>query len=176
MRSKGLSAVELMACLAVCGVLVALAAPGMAEMGKRNLASGASNQLLAMVNHARSEAVFRRRSTGVCPSMDGTNCAGTREWSSGLLSWVDDNGNGLREGDEQVMRVMAGRDFRGQRLVGTSGRSQLGFRADGRSAGHNATLALCGRDGTLARRIILNNGGRARIEPGKPLESCPAGP
>ena len=176
MRSKGFSAVELTVCLAVCGVLVALSAPGLAEMGRRNLASGASNQLLALLNHARSEAVMRRRATGVCPSLDGSRCAGTREWSAGLLSWVDEDGNGALGEEEAVIRVMAGRDLRGQRLVASAGRSQLGFRADGRSAGRNATLALCGRDGLVARRIIINNGGRARIEAEKRPEPCPSAP
>ena len=176
MSSRGFSAVELMTCLAVCGVLVALSAPGLADMGRRHLASGASNQLLGVLNHARLEAVMRRRATGVCPSADGSRCSGTRDWSQGLLSWVDEDGNGLLDANEAVIRVMAGRDLHGQRLVGTTGRSRLGFRADGRSAGQNATLALCGRDGLIARRIIVNNGGRARIQAVKQAETCPFGP
>jgi len=165
--------VETLACLVVCATLAAVAAPGFTDLAARSFAAGASNQLLALLNHARSEAVMRRRSTGICPTTDAQTCLNTSEWSGGLLSWVDENHNGLRDGDEPVIRVMSARDLRGQRLLGSPGRSQLGFRADGRSAGRNATLKLCGRDGALSRRIIINNGGRSRIEASKRHETCP---
>jgi type IV fimbrial biogenesis protein FimT len=165
--------VETLACLVVCATLAAIAAPGFTDLTARSLAAGASNQVLALLNHARSEAVMRRRSTGICPTTDAQTCLKTAEWSGGLLSWVDENDNGLRDRDEPVIRVMDARDLRGQRLLGAPGRSHLGFRADGRSAGRNATLKLCGRDGALSRKIIVNNGGRSRIEASKRHEPCP---
>ncbi|WP_290781502.1 GspH/FimT family pseudopilin [Arenimonas sp.] len=173
MRESGVSMVEMLVCMAVCATLAALAAPVFTDLTQRSLAAGASNQVLGLLNHARSEAVMRRRSTGICPTTDAHSCLRTSEWGLGLMSWVDENANGLRDGDEPVMRVMDTGDFRGQRLLGSPGRSNLGFRADGRSAGQNATLKLCGRDGALSRKIIVNNGGRARIEASRRPEPCP---
>ena len=176
MRTPGTSLVELLACLAVGVVLAAVAAPGLSQLTRQSLAAGTSNQLLALMNHARSEAVMRKRSTGVCPSVDGVSCLKTLEWSRGVLSWVDENHDGLRDDNERIIRVMDAREFRGQRLIGATGRSHLGFRADGRSAGRNATLTLCGRDKALIRRIIVSNGGRSRIESSRRREPCPPGP
>lgn len=172
MRMSGTSLVELLACLVIGATVAAVAVPGMADMVVRNRSASAGNQLLAVLNHARSEAVMRRRDTRVCPSGDGAGCTAPADWSLGLLSHVDDNGNGRLDPGERVLRVMSADDLHGQRLHGTAGRSSLGFHPDGRSAGRNATLKLCSPAGELLRRIVLNNGGRARSEPAGRREQC----
>jgi type IV fimbrial biogenesis protein FimT len=172
MRPSGTSLVELLACLVVGAALAAVAVPGMAGMAARNRAAGAANQLLAVLNHARSEAVMRRRDTRICPSSDGISCAATVDWSVGLLSHVDEDGNGRLDPGERILRVMSGSDLGGQRLHGASGRASLGFRADGRSAGRNATLRLCSLEGKLMGTVVLNNGGRSRSEPSGGRERC----
>jgi len=172
MRPSGVSLIELLVCLLVGTVLAAAAMPSLSDLATKSRAASASNHLLSLLNQARSEAVMRRRTTSVCPSRDGLSCFATQDWSPGLLSWVDDNDNGQREEGERVLRVMDGADLHGQRLQGAAGRTNLGFRADGRAAGRNATLKLCGQDGTLSRRIIINNGGRVRIEAAAGFEAC----
>jgi len=60
------------------------------------------------------------------------------------------------------------------RVVSTTGRQQLRYLPDGRSAGTNLTISICNPKGELLGAVIVNNMGRARSERPKVPTACPA--
>lgn len=169
---QGYSLVELAACVLMVAILALVAMPGMAGLVESNRAATTSNRVLAVLMHARMEALKRRRQVSLCPSLDSETCVMTTDWSRGFISFEDRNRNGRREPEEPVIRVVQAPDLNGMLLQGSRGRDHLAFRLDGRASGSNATLRLCTRSAALARKIIISSGGRARVESPAAPEAC----
>ncbi|WP_363797871.1 GspH/FimT family pseudopilin [Lysobacter firmicutimachus] len=94
-RAAGFTLIELMVTIGIAAILLALALPSFTESIRSNRVSTATNQLLATINLARTEALRSKSSGRICPSTDGTGCAagwGTGE-NVGLIVWTDENGN-----------------------------------------------------------------------------------
>jgi type IV fimbrial biogenesis protein FimT len=83
---KGFSLIELIITLTVVGILVALAAPGMQRFFSDNRLTTQINDLLADISLARSEAIKRNTSTGMCvTAANGTSCVTSGNWANGWL-------------------------------------------------------------------------------------------
>lgn len=70
--SRGLTMVELLAGLAVVGIVAAIAVPSLAAMFERIRLSGAANELSADLQLARSESVRRRAGVRLASLSDGS--------------------------------------------------------------------------------------------------------
>lgn len=81
-QSKGFTLVELMVTIAVFAVIAAMAIPSFNELTRRSRLSSSANQIVSALQLARAEAVGRRSTVQVCPSVDGSVCAGAlgRRW------------------------------------------------------------------------------------------------
>ncbi|WP_143525854.1 GspH/FimT family pseudopilin [Rhodanobacter sp. C05] len=73
-RQRGFSLIELMVTILVAAILLAIAVPSFRDVIHRNQVSSASNELLASMAYARTEAVTRGQLVSMCPSSDGANC------------------------------------------------------------------------------------------------------
>lgn len=80
--AKGFSLIELMIVLAIIAIGAAIAVPSYQSSIASNRKTSAANNLLGVLQFARSEAVIRRKQIKVCASADGTSCSGT-DWSTG---------------------------------------------------------------------------------------------
>ncbi|WP_162823688.1 GspH/FimT family pseudopilin [Lysobacter sp. TY2-98] len=74
---RGFSLVELVVTVVVLGVLAAIAVPRFANLIARSRLSGSANEMVALLQTARAEAVSGRASATVCPSANGTACSAT---------------------------------------------------------------------------------------------------
>jgi type IV fimbrial biogenesis protein FimT len=167
----GYGLVELLACCAVLAIAVAIAVPAMAPLVERQRASVAANRVLGLLHAGRTSAIVHRRSVQVCPSRDGLACAPDAGWHEGILvAAVARRG----EPPPAPIRTLQADALRGLRLVGTRGRTSVVFQRDGRAGGSNQTLTLCDMGQRALRRIIVSNGGRARIEVTADEAPCPA--
>lgn len=88
-RSRGLTLVELVVTLAVAIILALIAAPMFTTITANNTLSSATNLLSGHMQLARSEAVKRGTAVTICPSGDGTTCAGTTQWALGWIVFED---------------------------------------------------------------------------------------
>lgn len=165
-RPFGFSLVELVVVLAVVGVLSALAAPTFAAVVRNSRITASTNDLLATLHLARSEAVKRGRRVTVCTSRDQVTCVPNIHWHNGWLVFEDLNGNALREADEpsiyvaparpQGLRITAGSQMANYISYVPTGATRLingGLQPD--------TLTVC-LEGS-GRRIVINVAGRARV-------------
>jgi type IV fimbrial biogenesis protein FimT len=88
MSQKGFTLIELMVTLVVLGVLLAMGVPSFADLIRNSRSQAATNELVLALNAARVEAVKRGARVSLCPSVNGTSCAGTA-WQSGWIVFVD---------------------------------------------------------------------------------------
>jgi type IV fimbrial biogenesis protein FimT len=103
-RISGFTLVELAVAMAVLAILVAVAFPNFLETLRSNRVATTSNELIASLSLARSEAVRGTRGAGLCSSSDGQACGG--EWNDGWIVWQDVNGNGAFDaGTDRVVKV-----------------------------------------------------------------------
>lgn len=169
----GHTLVELGLVLATLGICAALAVPAMGSLLERHRATAAMDALATQLQLARMAAITYRQPAVLCPSSDGTGCDGLPDWSGGWLLFLDADGNRQPDAGEEVIRVERAPTSRHLRVLATAGRRQVRYTPDGRSAGSNVTISVCGADGLLLGAVIVNNMGRPRrFRPVSP-QPCP---
>ncbi|HET7842676.1 MAG TPA: GspH/FimT family pseudopilin [Xanthomonadales bacterium] len=161
-RSRGFTLVEQLVVLLVASILLTVGVPSFARMFARARVQAAGSELAVSLALARMRAVTEQSSWSLCPSTDGVGCTGASDWTRGWIVFADPNELGRPSASDIAERVRPDDD--GPEITGTAGRRLLSFRADGTSAGSNATLLLCAREHGVGRRIIVSNAGRTRTE------------
>ena len=89
------------------------------------------------------------------------------------MLFLDADANRRPDQGEEVIRVETVPTSRHLQVLGTSGRPQVRYMPDGRSAGSNVTISVCGRDDLLLGAVILNNMGRPRRFRPVAAQPCP---
>ena len=157
--SSGVTLIELMVTVAVLAVVAAIAFPSFRGVLHSNRAATATNEVVATFALARSEAIRSSQGSGVCASLDGSDCDGT--WSDGLMVWADQDGNRQFQAGEPVLRFVAfasGFDVEGPA-------QPFAFDGRGRRAGNSDAMTLQPSDCTdqpYRRQITLSTTGQLR--------------
>lgn len=152
-RLHGFTWPELLAVLAVSGILAGLALPALGDAIARHRLRATSDALLEALNQARATAVRRNHRTSLCASVDGHTCSPTVDWTGG---WI-----GFDWDQETVFEAMGPLDDR-LATAHRQGRYRVDFDESGTSAGSNQTITVCvrGRPAS-AVSVTIGNGGRA---------------
>jgi type IV fimbrial biogenesis protein FimT len=170
-RARGYSIVEVAVTLAVAATLMAVGVPSVASMLASVKLTSVSNALLFDLYLARSEAIKRNGRVVLCKSADGVTCASGGGWEQGAIVFHDVNNNGARDPGESLIY----HEQRSTSEIRVSGNQSVGsyvsYGPDGRSrmasgAFQAGTLTLCRQssDSTEARQIVINSGGRPRVQ------------
>jgi type IV fimbrial biogenesis protein FimT len=110
---QGFNLLEMMAAVAVLGILLALGVPSFTQMIRNNRVVANTNELVVALSAARSEAVKRGLPTAVCARTGATTdvCrTGTaNNWGTGWLVFTDAAGTAgvIDAGDEILQRFDA---------------------------------------------------------------------
>ena len=102
-RNAGFTLVELMVTIAVAAVLLVVAVPSFQSMLVNNRISAQTNDLVADLAIARSEAAKRGGRVTVCASDDGATCGGS--WANGRIVFTDATTMGIIDGTDVVLKV-----------------------------------------------------------------------
>ncbi|HRF83012.1 MAG: GspH/FimT family pseudopilin [Xanthomonadales bacterium] len=161
-RQSGFTMIELMVTIAVVAILAALALPSFQASLRSNRVATTSNELLASLSLARTEAIRGLGPAGVCPSADGTSCATTTDWAAGWTVWREDRlAGGVVE--RTVVRYVQPK----QRMVVTGPDAGVEFTTQGRLDGAAETFDVNPIDvATPARCVRVNPTGQARVSQG----------
>lgn len=169
--SRGFTLIELLIVIAVLAVLAGVGIPSMKSTIRSVELSSASNDLLAALLMARSEAIKRKSRVVICKSADGATCAAAGGWEQGWLVFHDANNNGTHENGEAIvlrqqalsgnMRVTG--NLTVARYVSYAPNGGTKFSSGAFQAG---TITVCSHSAASgpARQIILSSAGRPRVQ------------
>lgn len=170
-RQRGATLAEVTVGLGIVAGAAGLAAPPLQDFLQASALTAATNELLADLHLARSEALKRNRRVALCKSPDGQQCTAQGGWQQGWIVFQDGNNNGAFDaGEEKVAAHGALRE--GMRLTGNQHVAHyISFHPVGATrltgGGFQAgTLTLCRASArpTPSRQVVLNAVGRPRVQ------------
>jgi len=178
-KSLGYTLIELMSMLAVVSILVSVGLPMLNVFFDSNRMVSNTNDLVAGMNIARSEAIKQQIRVTLCQSADTASCTGSGQWEDGWIVFQDPNGNATVDGGERILRLNAAVD--GQVTirsndVGNLIASSVSFTSRGlpkalNGGAQSGTFRICDKRGlkvnadgvsTVARGIVLSPSGKVR--------------
>lgn len=160
-RTRAFTLYELLVTIAVVATLVALAVPSFAAITARQRQHAEVNALFHAVHLARKESIVRRRPVTICPSADGRQCRGSRDWSDGWILFVNTDGDSPTRVDagEPVLSRHAGAPS----VTITANRQSFTLRSVFRYA-TNGTIVVCDAAGRIPpRAVVVSWTGRPRV-------------
>lgn len=176
----GFTLVELMVTLAIAAIILTQGIPAFTNTIQNNRISTNTNDLVADLNIARSEAISRNIAVVLCrsdnPNLAGAGCSGAGAWSSGWLVFADDDGSGdFTAANDTLIRI--GQPSAAAITINSNGVNSIQYNSNGTTASAgDSVLAVCDTRGTdYGREIRVNTVGRPRLTrgiPGTPITSC----
>lgn len=161
-RQSGFTMVEVMIAVAVLAILLGLALPSFQGSMRSNRVATSSNEMLASLSLARTEAIRGLGPAGVCASADGATCSATTNWANGWIVWRDDRAAG-----GVVVRTTVRYIQPKQRMAITGPNAGVRFTTQGRSQTGAEQIGVAASDAaSVARCVLLNASGQSRITQG----------
>lgn len=151
-KMHGFTLIELMVVVALVAIVASFAVPSFQTMIANSRLASSTNDLVGVLNFARTEAVKRGRTVMVSPTTGS-------DWADGVSVWMDTGAmNGTMEPAEELRRASS---VPGDVSVTPSSTS---FSFTGGGLGSTAvTIDVCdGRSGESGSQISVTLGGRIR--------------
>ena len=173
LKSSGFTLLELMITITVLAILLGIGVPSYQDAIRQNRLATTTNDLLASVAVARSEAVKRGTLVTICPANNNqTDCAVNDQWSNGWIVFADAKGTVGRvniggAGVDDLIIQRSPPATAAKVTITNPGVNQLSYRGDGGANMPPATtmLFVLVPQGCVnpngARRVLVNTAGRA---------------
>jgi type IV fimbrial biogenesis protein FimT len=172
-RQSGLTLVELMATLAVLIVLLTIGAPAFTDLMTTTRVTSTTNNILAHLQYARSEAVKRGNRVAVGPFAGEATWKDGQSWEGGfMVAVVADAGITI----SKVLRRVDGTELQPLTIQKNGSIPRFFFHADGTAGGAGTLTIRNPVNPQFQRSVVVDPIGRARG--GGPLGYCdpPPGP
>lgn len=168
---RGFTLVELVAVIAILGILLGVAVPWVGTFADSLRLTLQANAYLSALHLTRSEAIKRNSRMTVCKSADGLSCTDGGGWQQGWIVFHDPNHNAAKD-DAEVMVHQSPALPTSFQLVGNSNVAKyVSFDATGGTrlasgAFQAGTLTLCRQSASSgeARQIVISSAGRPRVQ------------
>ncbi|HBC24464.1 MAG TPA: fimbrial biogenesis protein FimT [Pseudomonas sp.] len=155
-RDQGFTLVELMIALTLLAIVANIAVPAFDSLITRNRQQALMEQVAAVLNNARAEAILQRRTIEICGSSDGKTCS--TSWAHGWLVRVP---NG---------RVMQLTQLPSHDTLRWSGFQQtIRFHNNGSSPNSNGRFYQCHKQKVVWQLVLSRQG---RLRQGTPAENA----
>jgi type IV fimbrial biogenesis protein FimT len=157
---KGFTIIELMVTLAVVAITLVIGVPSMRDMIHNNRLAGQANELIAVMNYAKGEAITRGLRVSICPKNTAGNAC-SADWANGYIAFADTDGDGTFDSNEKRLRVSrkveSGNTLSAVEKDTTTTVGVVGFSASGNSASPFAvSYTLCDPLTHQSRIILLS--------------------
>lgn len=160
----GLTLIELMVTIAIAAILLTIAVPNLQSLFINNRLVTTSNNFVASLNTARSEAIRRGASISL-----RRNSATSGDWgSAGWTMFVDSDADGTLDGGETTLKIEGALPSPLTLYANNNFLNYIRFLSSGQS-NNSGTFVIC-YDGVLqqggdarSRAIIVNATGRVRV-------------
>lgn len=179
-RVPGFTLIELLVVMAIAAILLSIAIPNFQTFVLNNRMASQSNDLLAAMQLARSEAIKRGIRVSVCksanPMSNAPGCTTGGAWAQGWIVFADGDVAGEVDGTDAVIHSFG--PLAGSSTVTTSADVSdfVSYQSNGQTTlatGAEASFSICpGTTGTgvAGRGVSITASGRARI--GEPADVC----
>jgi len=157
---------ELMAAVAVLAVLLAIGVPSFNDIIRRNRVAAHTNELVAALSIARSEAVKRSNPVAVC-STDATQAACKDGWSGGWIVFTDEEAPGFVDAGDVILQRWSSPGADKVNVAGTV--PFVRFRHDGRAQSARFDVIPSSCHSGDVRVVSVSGGGRVTSRAG----ACP---
>jgi type IV fimbrial biogenesis protein FimT len=141
---RGFTLLELLVVIALIAIVAAIATPSFRDAGLGSRLRAVTNNMLASIQLARSEAIKRNVAVTLCRSADGSTCAASGGWEQG---WV------LRDATGEVISSQQ-RVPGGLKVLQAGGYAALTFQPIGIGA-TSATFTICRDDPVGPQERVL---------------------
>lgn len=143
---------ELMVAMSIVSLFASVALPAMRTLYQATAVKAETGDLIASLYFARGEAIKRRTTVSVCPSVDYRHCSPTAsaaDWRKGWIVRTEEHVLRIKEKVQEQIRVAEGSP------------SVIRYEANGVSdLKSTASLNLCGRDTEVGRQVKITHTGR----------------
>jgi type IV fimbrial biogenesis protein FimT len=105
-NASGFTLIELLVAITIMAIVVTIALPGMQASVRSYQLTARANNVINMLNYARSESAKRGLRVTVCSSTDGASCAGANQnnWHQGWIMFVDSDNNAAVSGADVIIQ------------------------------------------------------------------------
>ena len=169
--ADGHSLPELLMVLAIITTLSALTLPLLSPAPAQE-AEQVFERFARVLGNTRAQAITRQQVLIICPNSNAHHCG--RDWSAGLLVFVDADGDGVLSGTEAVLDRLSwlpSADGGTQALSGSlhwrafGNRQRLRISELGELADQNGSLSWCPPPDSMAsaHQLVINASGRIRL-------------
>lgn len=129
-----------------------------------------TNQFIASLTRARSDAIKREIPVTLCKSANGLTCAPDGNWADGWIVFADEDTRGTLDGNDEIIDIQVNeRSFKV--LTDQNFATWISYDRLGRSTGNGGAatgwLALIDARGPdHARVVIISRSGRVSVDKG----------
>lgn len=162
-KETGFTLIELMITVAIAAILLTLAVPNMRDFILNNRITAQTNDLLADLALARSEAAKLGIRVTVCTSSNQTSCTGDG-WGVGRIVWADLNSDGDVDVGEALRTTDALPAGNSLAATGFTNVDRVQYRPNGVIDSQGSFTVCDQRSGAHGRRIAVTATGRAAAE------------
>jgi type IV fimbrial biogenesis protein FimT len=162
-KQSGFTLPELMVTVAVAAILLGLAVPSFRETVISNRLTAATNEFMAAVNFARSEAIKRNETVILCKTGTGTSCnVGGNKWEIGWMAFVDKVKDGKWTSGDEILRVWPALPAKYTLRPNNNFDDYLRYDPHG-AASNIGTFAVCYDNQTVGAKAIIITRLRPRL-------------
>jgi len=168
-NNNGFTLIELLSSMAILTVIFSMVLPSLENLRLFSQSAAATQQLMAVLNFSRQQSVTYKTSVSICPTKDNNTCS--HNWSDPLIIFRDNNSNGLRDAEENILKYS---DIlsEGEKLVwkASGSRRYIRYKFRGETRNQNGRLSYCSKKNRVITQIILYHTGRSRVAGAKEIK------